>query len=668
MPRPARRFKLHSPYKPAGDQPRAIESLSGALSRGDPATTLLGVTGSGKTFTLACTIEKLQRPTLLIAHNKTLAAQLFQELKDFFPENAVEYFVSYYDYYQPEAYLPKSDLYIEKDARLDERLDKLRHRATFSLLTREDVIIVSSVSCLYGLGSRESYHDMSLHLQVGDEVERDDILRSLANIQYQRNDYAFTRGTFRARGDVIDIIPAHEDALAIRIEFFGDEIDRISEIDPLTGELIGETDQCAIYPKSHYVTPEESLEAAMHSIEQELVERLNELRLAKKLVEAQRLEERTRYDLELLREAGVCPGIENYSRHLTGREPGAPPPTLIEYFPEGSLMVIDESHQTVPQIGAMFKGDRSRKENLVRYGFRLPSALDNRPLTFEEWESQDHFQRVYVSATPRSYELEHSETVAEQIVRPTGLIDPPIEIRPTEEQVHDLQAEIGEAVKRGERVLVTTLTKRMSEDLSEFYLDAGLKVKYLHSDIDTIERAEIIKALRAGEFDCLIGINLLREGLDMPEVALVAILDADKEGFLRNETSLIQTCGRAARNVGGRVIFYADRITKSIRAALDETARRREIQLAYNKEHGITPQSVKRRLEVGLHDIYQSDFIDAEQSAEKEKRRKSIEGNIDTRLEELRKQMIAASETLDFETAAALRDQIFELERMALEL
>jgi len=604
-----------------------------------------------------------------MAHNKTLAAQLFQELKEFFPDNAVEFFVSYYDYYQPEAYVPASNLYIEKDARQNERLDKLRHRATHSLLTRRDVIIVASVSCIYGLGSPETYYNMKLSLELGQEIARDDVLRRLTVIQYQRNEFSFHRGTFRVRGDVIDVVPAHEDARAVRIELFGDVVDRLAEIDPLTGELLCEVESVAIYPKSHYVTPAEILERAVVTIEEELVEHLARLGSGRKLVEAQRLEERTRYDLELMRVVGACPGIENYSRHLTGRDPGDPPPTLIDYFPENSLLIVDECHQTIPQVGAMSKGDRSRKENLVRFGFRLPSALDNRPFTFEEWEGVSNFQRIFVSATPARYELEASKgLVAEQIVRPTGLIDPLIEIRPTEGQVHDLQEEIEKTVKAGYRVLVTTLTKRMSEDLSEFYLEAGMKVKYLHSDIDTIERAEIIKLLRQGEIDVLIGINLLREGLDLPEVALVAILDADKEGFLRNETSLIQTCGRAARNVDGRVLFYADRETRSIKAALAETERRRKVQLAYNKEHGITPQSVKRAIDEGLNEIYESDFTDAEELAKRARLRLGLEGNLEKRLDNLKAEMIAAAEQLEFEKAAQLRDEIFELERMALEL
>jgi excinuclease ABC subunit B len=661
-------FKLHSPFPPSGDQPTAIETLVKHMEEGAPSATLLGVTGSGKTFTLANVIQKLQRPTLVFAHNKTLAAQLFQEFKDFFPENAVEYFVSYYDYYQPEAYLPGKDLYIEKDSRMDERLDKLRHRATYSLLTRNDVIIVATVSCIYGLGSPESYHNMSLQLHVGQEIDRNDLLRSLSAIQYARNDVDFSRGTFRARGDVIDIIPAHEDARAIRIEFFGDEIERLSQIDPLTGELLGEVGEITIYPKSHYVTPLETLEKARETIAVELLDRLNELRASRKLVEAQRLEERTNYDLELLREAGVCPGIENYTRHLNDNPPGHPPPTLIDYFPEGSLLFIDESHQSIPQVGAMYKGDRSRKSNLVNFGFRLPSAMDNRPLNFEEWEEVPHFQRIFVSATPRQYERDQSDgRVAEQIVRPTGLLDPLIEIRTTQNQVLDLKEEIEEAIKKGERVLVTTLTKRMSEDLSEYYLDQGMKVKYLHSDIETIERADIIRGLRAGEFDCLIGINLLREGLDLPEVALVAILDADKEGFLRNETSLIQTCGRAARNVNGRVIFYADKETKSIKAAISETHRRRKIQQAYNEEHDITPMTIKRALAEGLGKIVQDDFLDPEILAKRKKSRQSVEKNLEKRIDELKADMLVAAEQLDFEKAAAIRDQIFELERMALE-
>jgi excinuclease ABC subunit B len=662
-----RRFELRSSYAPAGDQPTAIATLVEALSGGAEAATLLGVTGSGKTFTLACVIEELQKPALIIAHNKTLATQLFQEFSEFFPDNAVEYFVSYYDYYQPEAYLPSKDVYIEKDARMDERLDKLRHRATRSLLTRSDVIIIASVSCIYGLGSPKAYGDMSVRLKVGEEIERNDLLRELAAIQYQRNDIAFQRGSFRVRGDVLDLIPAHEDSRAVRVEFFGDEIERVCEIDPLTGELLGEIDEVTIYPKSHYVTPKERLQQAIHDIEQELLDTLPGLRLEGRLVEAQRLEERTRYDLEMLREAGVCSGIENYSRHLTGRGPGEPPPTLFDYFPEGALLFIDESHQTVSQIGAMYRGDRSRKESLVRYGFRLPSALDNRPMTFEEWEGRRYFQRVFVSATPRPYELELSGPhVVEQIVRPTGLVDPPIELRPTREQVHDLKAEVDAAVAAGERVLVTTLTKRMAEDLSEFYLDAGMRVKYLHSDIDTIERGAIIKELRAGVFDCLIGINLLREGLDLPEVALVAVLDADKEGFLRNETSLIQTCGRAARNVRGRVIFYADVETRSIKRALAETERRRKIQLEYNERHGITPWTVGRPIEDSLDEMYVRAFAEEQEEVAKVELRDDDPVDFEARASELERAMREAAERLEFELAARLRDQLQALERRRL--
>jgi excinuclease ABC subunit B len=666
--KPAAEFKLRSDWKPAGDQPRAIAGLVDYLRSGADAATLLGVTGSGKTFTIANAIQAIQKPTLIMAHNKTLATQLFQELREFFPENAVEYFVSYYDYYQPEAYVPTTDVYIEKDATINERLDRLRHRATRSLLTRRDVIIVASVSCIYGLGSPEAYLGLRVTIRKGQTVERDEVLRALAQIQYKRNDTDFRRGTFRARGDVLDVIPAHEDARALRIELFGDEVDRISEIDPLTGEVFRELDQADVYPKSHYVTPRDLLEKALVTIQEELDDRLRELRNARKLVEAQRLEQRTRYDLELLKEVGACAGIENYSRHLRAGVPGEAPPTLLDYFPDDSLIILDESHQSVPQLNAMYRGDRSRKEVLVDYGFRLPSALDNRPLRFDEFES---YKRpiVFVSATPAAYERTRSrDRIVQQIVRPTGLMDPEIEIRPTKDQVHDLKAEVEARALRKERVLVTTLTKRMSEDLSEYYLDAGIKCKYMHSDIDTIERADIIKALREGQFDCLIGINLLREGLDIPEVSLVGVLDADKEGFLRNETALIQTCGRAARNVNGRVIFYADTITKSIQAALDETKRRREIQAAWNKKHGITPKTIQKRLQDALSDIYAKDYLDLAEVSSKEKRAKQLEGALEEQLGQLRQEMLDAAGRLDFERAAELRDTIRDLENRALGL
>jgi len=662
-----RPFEFVSEFQPTGHQPEAIDGLVEYLRGEGNHATLLGVTGSGKTFTMASVIARLQRPTLVLAHNKTLATQLFQELREFFPKNAVEYFVSYYDYYQPEAYMPSSDTYIEKDATRNDRLDRLRHSATRNLLTRRDVIIVASVSCIYGLGSPAAYYGMKVQLSKGETRDRDDILRALISIQYGRNDVDFQRGTFRARGDVIDVVPAHEEARALRIELFGDEIERLTEIDPLTGEVLGELASIEIYPKSHYVTPEEQLEQAIETIEAELVESLSVLRGKGRLLEAQRLEQRTRYDLEFLREVGTCKGIENYSRHLTGREPGEPPPTLLDYLPQDALLVIDESHAMLPQVRGMYKGDRSRKQTLVDFGFRLPSALDNRPLRFDEFE-QKAFQRVYVSATPGAYEHEQSQgRVVEQIVRPTGLLDPLIEVRRTADQVHDLQAEVQACAALGQRVLVTTLTKRMAEDLSEYYLDAGIRCKYMHADIDTIERSELIAALRAGDFDCLIGINLLREGLDLPEVALVAVLDADKEGFLRNRTSLIQVCGRAARTLEGRVIFYADKETDSIRAALDETARRRTIQEAYNAEHGITPRSVEKKKREGLTAIYEADYVDLEQVATREREAAAANEELGS-LAELRKEMLAAAEDLEFERAAALRDKIFDLEARALGL
>ncbi|RMG18246.1 MAG: excinuclease ABC subunit UvrB [Planctomycetota bacterium] len=663
-----RPFEFVSDFRPTGDQPRAIEAIVESVQAGHPHQVLLGVTGSGKTFTVANAIARLNRPTLVLAHNKTLATQLFQELRSFFPRNAVEYFVSYYDYYQPEAYIPSSDLYIEKDATQNERLDRLRHSATRSLLTRRDVVIVASVSCIYGLGSPEAYYGMKVEVARGERHDRDDLLRALVAIQYRRNDVDFRRGSFRATGDVIDVVPAHAEASAIRIELFGDEVDRIAEIDPLTGEIRAELDRVEIYPKSHYVTPEEQLERALETIEEELVARLSELRGQGRLLEAQRLESRTRSDLEFLREIGTCKGIENYSRHLTGRAPGEPPPTLLDYLPPDALLVVDESHVMLPQVRAMYKGDRSRKENLVRFGFRLPSALDNRPLTFEEFAAKP-LQRLYVSATPAAYELELAgKQVFEQIVRPTGLLDPEVEVRPTREQVHDLLDEVRACAERGERALVTTLTKRMAEDLCEFFLDEGVRCKYMHADIDTLERSELIASLRAGEYDCLVGINLLREGLDLPEVALVGVLDADKEGFLRNRTSLIQTCGRAARNLNGRVLLYADRVTDSIRATLEETARRRRIQEEYNRAHGIVPRSVHKELRAGLNAIYEADYLEAEEVLRRERRAAAAERTLREDLASLRAEMLAAAEALDFERAAALRDRLFALEDEALGL
>ncbi len=669
-----RSFELISDFKPTGDQPQAIDKLARGLAEGRPHQVLLGVTGSGKTFTMANVVARIDRPTLVIAPNKTLAAQLFTEFRELFPKNAVEYFVSYYDYYQPEAYIPRTDTYIEKDASQNDKLDKLRHSATRSLLERRDVLIVASVSCIYGLGSPEAYHGMHCRLAKGDAPGREEVLRQLTAILYTRNDLDFKRGTFRARGDVLDIFPAYEDARALRVEFFGEEIDSITEIDPLTGEVKADRDEVDIWPKSHYVTPEEQMERALETIAAEMDEWVPGLRRKGKLLEAQRCEQRTRYDLELLREVGTCSGIENYSRHLTGRQPGQPPPTLIDYFPPDALIIIDESHVGVPQLGGMYRGDRSRKETLVDYGFRLPSALDNRPLKFEEFEAIPR-QRVYVSATPGDYEIEKAgrDNVAEQIVRPTGLTDPPIEIRPTKDQVHDLKAEIEVRARKKERVLVTTLTKRMAEDLTEFYLDSGLRVKYLHSDIDTIERADIVRALREGKFDALIGINLLREGLDIPEVSLVAILDADKEGFLRSERSLIQTCGRAARNLAGRVIMYADQRTRSIEAALRETERRRALQAAYNREHGITPASIKKKIGDVLSSIFEKDYVtielDREKTAARSKLGKGLSrDDIPRRIEELRKRMLDHAKRLEFEEAAEVRDQILALEDLALEL
>ena len=660
-------FELVSEFDPAGDQPQAIEALVQGVSENAPHQTLLGVTGSGKTFTIAHVIASVQRPTLLIAHNKTLATQLFQEMRGLFPQNAVEYFVSYYDYYQPEAYIPSSDTYIEKDATRNERLDRLRHSATHSLLTRRDVIIIATVSCIYGLGSPESYHDMKVALERGETIPRDKLLRRLAMIQYSRSDYDLKRGSFRARGDVVDVVPAHEDSRAIRVEMFGDVIEVLRTIDPLTGEDLGELDSVEIFPKSHYVTPQDLLDQAVDSIESELEEHLTDQRARGQILEAERLEQRTRYDLELLREVGACAGIENYSRHLTGRSAGQPPPTLMDYLHEDSLVIIDESHQTIPQIGGMYRGDRSRKSTLVDYGFRLPSALDNRPLRFDEFAGYS-FPCIYVSATPAAWELEQSAPrVIEQVVRPTGLTDPPVEIRPTKDQVHDLMHEVKQRAERNERTLVTTLTKRMAEDLSEFYLDEGLRAKYMHSDIDTIERADIIKALRLGEFDCLVGINLLREGLDLPEVSLVGILDADKEGFLRSETALVQTFGRASRNIEGRVILYADRITRSMKAAIDETDRRRRIQEEYNRQHGITPRSIVKPIGDSLATISDADYVDIEATCPTPELRLTGEA-LQQRLDELETQMREAAAKLDFEAAAELRDRIHELERLELQL
>ena len=650
-------FELVSELAPKGDQPRAIAELLAGLEAGEKHQCLLGITGSGKTFSIANVIATANRPALVMAPNKTLAAQLYAELKELFPNNAVEYFVSYYDYYQPEAYIPSTDTFIEKDAIINDDIDRMRHAATHSLLSRRDVIIVASVSCIYGIGSAEWYQEMVVELEVGKEILRDRLLRQLVDIQYDRNDVDFHRATFRVRGDVVEVFPAHADKTAIRIEYFGDEIDRISEIDPLRGTVIRPLERYAIYPGSHYVTPEQQRAKAIHSIRAELRERLQELEEAGKLLERQRLEQRTSFDLEMLEQVGHCQGIENYSRHLSGRKAGEPPPTLIDYLPEDFLMILDESHQTVPQIGAMFRGDRARKEVLVAHGFRLPSALDNRPLTFEEWETHVK-QAIYVSATPGDYEIDKTQgVVVEQVIRPTGLMDPVIEVRPVRSQVDDLLGEIRLRVERDERVLVTTLTKRMSEDLTEYYGELGVKVRYLHSDVDTLDRIAILRDLRRGEFDVLVGINLLREGLDLPEVSLVAILDADKEGFLRSPRSLIQTIGRAARNVEGRVIMYADRVTAAMQVAIEETGRRREIQAAYNTEHGITPQTVKKAIFDLDPSMGGSDWSTVSR----------VEGDdeglpMEQRLEALRGQMLQAAEELDFERAATLRDEIRRIE------
>ncbi|MEN6626723.1 MAG: excinuclease ABC subunit UvrB [Candidatus Sumerlaeia bacterium] len=657
-------FKIRSDYEIKGDQPKAIDQLVAGVNAGVPHQVLLGVTGSGKTFTMANVVERVQRPTLVLSHNKILAAQLYREFKELFPENAVEFFVSYYDYYQPEAYIASTDTYIEKDSAINEELDKLRLSATRSLVERRDVLIVSSVSCIYGIGSPDEYRRFVALVERGRQADRDEILRQLVAGQYRRTDIDFHRGTFRVRGDVIDVYPAYEDKAAIRIEMFGDEVEAIYEIDALTGKRLRGLQRAAIWPTSHYVTSEERLKDALRSISVELEERLTELEAENKLVEAQRLRGRTRYDMEMMSEMGMCQGIENYSRHLDRRRPGEPPSTLLDFFPDDFLMIIDESHVSIPQLRAMYNGDRSRKETLVEYGFRLPSALDNRPLKFEEFNKRVG-QVVYVSATPAEYEMKMSEgLVAEQVIRPTGLMDPEIEVRPAENQVEDLLAEIRQCAGRGERVLVTTLTKRMAEDLSEYWHELGVKVKYMHSDIDTIERTEIIRDLRLGKFDVLVGINLLREGLDLPEVSLVAVLDADKEGFLRSRTSLIQTAGRAARNVSGRVILYGDTITGSMREALEETSRRRKIQAEYNEAHGITPQTIRKRIHNILDTVYESDYaqIPEVETAEAEAEYMSSH-EIKRKIDALRKEMTDAAGRLDFETAARLRDEMFELEK-----
>ena len=656
-------FRLQAPFEPRGDQPRAIEELTHGLDAGVKYQTLLGVTGSGKTLTMANVIARVNRPALVIAPNKTLAAQLYGEFKEFFPDNGVRYFVSYYDYYQPEAYVPSTDTYIEKDSSINDEIDKMRHSATKALLERNDVLIVASVSCIYGLGSPEKYFEMLVFLERGARLDRDKLLRKLIDIQYQRNDVDFHRGTFRVRGDVVEIFPAYEDASALRIEFFGDEIESISEFDPLRGRTLRGLARVAIYPASHYVTTRDRLDDAVAAIRQELADRLAELRAEGKLLEAQRIEQRTNFDLEMLAEMGFCNGIENYSRHLDGREPGSPPSTLLRYFPQDFVLFVDESHVTIPQIGGMYRGDRSRKSTLVEYGFRLPSALDNRPLNFQEFESFVG-QAVYVSATPGDYELQKSGgVVVEQVIRPTGLMDPQIEVRGAREQVDDLLEEIRKRVELSERVLVTTLTKKMAEDLTDYLQDVGVRVRYIHADVDTIERVEIIRALRRGEFDVLVGINLLREGLDIPEVSLVAILDADKEGYLRSTRSLIQTIGRAARNVNGLVIMYADHVTDSMRNAIDETNRRREIQRQYNEENGITPESVVKAVGSPLVEVYEADYATVPVLSPEELAEHEADGRDLPRLAaEIRQAMHEAAEALDFERAAELRDRLHAIE------
>jgi excinuclease ABC subunit B len=660
-------FKLVSEFQPKGDQPQAIEKLSEAVIKGFPHQVLLGVTGSGKTFTMANVIERVQKPTLVISHNKTLAAQLFGEFKELFPENAVEFFVSYYDYYQPEAYIPSTDTYIEKDTQINEEIDKMRHSATRSLLERNDVIIVASVSCIYGLGSPEAYHGMLLYLEKGMAISREEILSKLVEIQYERNDVDFHRGTFRVRGDVIEVFPAHEEYRAIRIQLFGDEVDHLAEIDPIRGKVLQPLDKIPIYPGSHYVTFPDRMQMAIQSIREELKERGAWFKSENRILEAQRLEQRTNFDLEMLQELGYCQGIENYSRHLTGRKPGEPPPTLLDYYPKDYLLFIDESHVTIPQLIGMYRGDRSRKETLVEYGFRLPSALDNRPLMFEEFQKRVH-QVIYVSATPSDYEMKVSPgRVVEQIIRPTGLSDPVIEVKPAKNQIDDLLEEIQKRVKRKERVLVTTLTKRMAEDLTEYYADLGIRVKYLHSDIDTLDRVEIIRDLRLGKFDVLIGINLLREGLDLPEVSLVAILDADKEGFLRSEKSLVQTFGRAARNVNGQVILYADKMTGSMDQAILETNRRRRIQEEYNEVHRITPQTVKKSIRNILASIYEADYFMIPAVSDIKEKYMPLK-DIPVMIEKLKGEMKEAASHLEFERAAEIRDKIQRLEEMELQM
>ena len=649
-------FELQSDFKPMGDQPEAIKDIVTSINNDEKFQTLLGVTGSGKTFTMANIIREVKKPTLILAHNKTLAAQLYSEFKEFFPNNAVEYFVSYYDYYQPEAYVASSDTYIEKDASINDEIDKLRHSATASILERDDVIVVSSVSCIYGIGDPDDYKKLMLSLRPGMEMDRDELIRKLVSIQYERNDINFIRGTFRVRGDILELFPASNDERAIRIEFFGDEIDRIVEIDYVTGKILGTRNYVAIFPASHYVTTPEKVAHAVEAIENELSQRVKYFKEHDKLLEAQRIEQRTKYDIEMLNEIGTCQGIENYSRHITGREEGEKPYTLMNFFPDDFLLIVDESHVTIPQVRGMYAGDRSRKQSLIENGFRLPSAYDNRPLNFEEFEENIN-QVLFVSATPGHYEIEHSTTVTEQIIRPTGLLDPIIEVRPIENQIDNLVGEINQVIEKGERVLITTLTKKMSEDLTNYLKEIGIKVKYLHSDIDTLERTEIIRDLRLGKFDVLVGINLLREGLDIPEVSLVAILDADKEGFLRSETSLIQTVGRAARNSEGRVIMYADKITRSMAATIEETKRRREIQDQYNKEHNIIPKTIKKSVRDSIETLKPADDEVVFGICESED-----EYDVQNNIEALQKEMMEAAQNLQFERAAQLRDKIKELE------